>query len=341
MNVGGVPSPRICRGLAGPPTSGTVLLLMSSRSVAVIDIGSNSIKVLIASRAAEGGVAPVSFHTVDARIGAGISKSEPRLSEEGMQRGVDAIRALLAHAAPYKPGQTVLVATSAVRDARNGDEFRAKVRAATGHDIRILSGNEEANLIGRGLTCDTALRDLRDFYVLDLGGGSLECLAFRHRHIEQALSLQLGCVRLTEKFVADPSAPFSRASQSQIADHTRAVLAQSGFRFSLGELAATVGTGGTVTSVRAILGAREEKSFESTSATITTAQLSELLTWIGALPLEERKKVPGLPAARADVFPTALATFLAVAEIGRITAFRNSLFNLRYGVAAELLGPTL
>jgi exopolyphosphatase/guanosine-5'-triphosphate,3'-diphosphate pyrophosphatase len=310
---------------------------MPSASVAVVDIGSNSIKVLIATRGTDGGVFPLAFHSLDSRIGSGISRTEPRLSEEGMTRGVEAVRSLVAHAEPFQPSRIALVATSAVRDARNGAEFRNRVHAATGHEIRILSGEEEANLIGRGLTCDAALRDVRDFYVFDLGGGSLEGLAFRDRRIEQAVSLQLGCVRLTEQFVPDPNAPFTAASQAQITQHTRDVFESSDFKFSLPEAAVAVGTGGTVTTVRTILGAREAKSFEATSPVVTTAQLRELLNWIGPLPLAERKRISGLPAARADVFPTALATLIAVADLGGIAAFRNSLYNLRYGVADELL----
>ncbi len=144
-----------------------------SPAVAVIDIGSNSIKVLVAARNETGVVTALKSKTIDARISAGISKAKPELSEEGMARGLAAIQELLTDAAPFSPVRTVLVATSAVRDAGNGDHFRARVRAATGHDIRILTGDEEANLIGRGLTCDPALADLKDFYVFDLGGGSL------------------------------------------------------------------------------------------------------------------------------------------------------------------------
>ncbi|WP_415907660.1 hypothetical protein [Oleiharenicola sp. Vm1] len=183
---------------------------MSAPAVAVVDIGSNSIKALVAARAPDGGLEIRLHQSLDARISAGISAATPRLSEEGMTRGLAAVQALLALAAPFAPARTLLVATSAVRDAANGAEFRARIRAATGHEIRILTGREEANGIGRGLTADAALADLRDFYVFDLGGGSLECLEFRDRQIQQELSLQLGCVRLTEKFVRDPSAPFPR-----------------------------------------------------------------------------------------------------------------------------------
>src|SRR5207249_1268753 len=116
---------------------------------------------------------------------------------------------------------TVLVATSAVRDGQNGDAFCRRIHAVTGHAVRVLSGEEEANAIGRGLTTDPALQDTRDFYVFDLGGGSLECLAFRERRIEQAVSLQLGCVRLMEKLVVDSESPFSMANQAAVIAHTR------------------------------------------------------------------------------------------------------------------------
>lgn len=308
---------------------------MSAPAVAVVDIGSNSIKALVAARAPDGGLEIRLHQSLDARISAGISAATPRLSEEGMARGLAAVQALLALAAPFAPARTLLVATSAVRDAANGAEFRARIRAATGHEIRILTGREEANGIGRGLTADAALADLRDFYVFDLGGGSLECLEFRDRQIQQELSLQLGCVRLTEKFVRDPSAPFSPESRTQIAAHVAATLRASGFRF--GATRHAVGTGGTVATVRAILGARVGRKAEETEPRVSTAELAALLDQLATLPLEERKRVKGLPAARADVFPAALATILAVADAGGFSEFRHSFYNLRYGLAAELL----
>ena len=311
---------------------------MSSGSVAVIDIGSNSIKVLVATRALDSRVAALKTHTIDARISAGISRAAPRLTEEGMARGLDAIRTLLADATPFAPVATVLVATSAVRDAQNGGDFRERVRAATGHTIRILTGDEEANLIGRGLTCDPALASLRDFYVFDLGGGSLECLAFWDRRIQHAVSLQLGCVRLTEKFVADSAQPLAAAAAKAISLHTHEILTQSGFAFSLPSAAVAVGTGGTLTTVRTIAAAQAGRTLEQTDPSITVAQLRVLLASLGAMSLADRRKVPGLPPARADVFPTALATLITVAEIGRFDAYRHSLFNLRYGLADEALG---
>lgn len=307
-------------------------------SVAVIDIGSNSIKLLVATRSPEGSsVVVLTERTIEARISAGIDRKTPRLAEEGMQRGIEAIRELLAMAAPFSPQRIVLVATSAVRDAQNGADFAARVHAATGQKIRILDGIEEANLIGRGLTCDPALAGLRDFYVFDLGGGSLECLAFRDRRIEQTASLQLGCVRLTEKFVPDATLPFSESMARAVAAHTRQVIVNAGFAFTLPAGAAAVATGGTASTVRAIAGAQAGRTFEEAESPIPTTRLRELLASLGSLSLAERKKIPGLPPNRADIFPTALATLIAVAELGRFDAFRHSLFNLRFGLAAELL----
>jgi exopolyphosphatase/guanosine-5'-triphosphate,3'-diphosphate pyrophosphatase len=310
----------------------------ASPTVAILDIGSNSIKILIARRdATTGQLTAEKYKTLDARISAGISHATPRLSEDGMTRGLAAIQELLADAAPFAPIKTILVATSAVRDAANGSDFRQRVRTATGHTIRILTGDEEANLIGRGLTCDPALAHLRDFYVFDLGGGSLECLAFRDRQITQAVSLQLGCVRLTERFIADPTQPLSSENLSRIAAHTRDVFAQHNFRFDLPPTAAAIGTGGTVTTARTILGQRSGKELADTDSFVSTAQLRELLDFTRQQPLATRRQIPGLPPGRADVFPTALVTLLALTDLGHLPGLHNSLYNLRWGLAADSL----
>ena len=307
-------------------------------SVAVIDIGSNSIKLLVAARSGAGNLTALKYRTIDARISAGLSQATPRLGEEGMARGLEAVHTLLADASPFKPTRTVLVATSAVRDAANGPEFRERVRAATGQTIRILSGDEEANLIGRGLTCDPALTALRDFFVFDLGGGSLECLRYEDRQIKQAVSLQLGCVRMTERFIRDVTAPLVQSESSALALHVCAELKRSGFRCPLATPAA-VFTGGSMTAIRAIKAARHDVALEEVPAIVATEAVAHLLDELAPLTLEQRKAVPGLPPARADVFPAALVTMLSVAEYAHIPAFHHSLYNLRWGLAAEFLTP--
>lgn len=309
---------------------------MTPGSVAVVDIGSNTIKVLIAAREAEGRLQAVGMKTIDARISTGISHRDPILSDEGMQRGLDAVRELLAYATSYHPVRVVLVATAAVRDARNGDDFRARVRAATGYEVRVLSGTEEADLIGRGLTVDPALTQLRDFYVFDLGGGSLECLSFDGRRVQQSLSLPLGSVRLAELLVPDARLPFTEADAAAVRAHVRRTLEGSGFRFDLKE-ASAVCAGGSMTAARLVLAAETRVTLEESPPVVSVSELHRLLRDIGPLPLQARQRVPGLPPARADVFPTALATMVAIAELAGVDAFQHSFYNLRWGVAAELL----
>ena len=292
--------------------------------------------MLVATRDPAGRLQALLSRTVESRISAGIGKSEPRLTEDGMARGLAAIRELLAGAAPFAPARIVLVATSAVRDAVNGPDFRTRVKAATGHDIRILTGDEEANFIGRGLTCDPALAELRDFYVFDLGGGSLECLLFNDRRIKQALSLQLGCVRMTERFIKDPTAPLVVAETTALAVHVRDELKRSGFRFPVVAPAA-VFTGGSMSTVRTLKGALHGLTLEETPAILGVDTLAHLLDELAPLTLEQRKAVPGMPAPRADILPAALVTMLAVADYAHVDRFHHSLHNLRWGIAAEAL----
>lgn len=302
--------------------------------VAVIDIGSNSIKLLVAARGEGSRLVARQIRTIEARISAGISSENPRLGPDGAERGVQAVAGLVADANAFGPRQIIIVATSAVRGAANGPEFCARIQAETGHPVRVLTGGEEAGLIGRGLLCDPALESLRDFYVFDLGGGSLECLYFRDRTVVQEVSLPLGCVRLTEVFVADPAAPF--AAGKPIAAHVRKAVVDAGF--SLTQSAPAVGTGGTLTTARAVLGARTGLALEQTDPRLTAGQLRDMLAQVGGLSLADRKLVPGLPPARADVFPTALATLIALAGLGGFEAYHHSLYNLRWGVAYEALG---
>lgn len=308
-----------------------------SKRVAVIDIGSNTIKLLVAERTETGEIRAVHMRTIDARISKGISAAQPFLGESGMQAGVAAVESLLADVDAHQPCAVQLVATSAVRDAANGPEFQDRVLQRTGHPIRILSGHEEANLIGRGLRCDKTLRSFTDFYVFDLGGGSLEFLSFRNASVEQAFSLPLGCVRMTERYVPDPTRAFTKEVDTRIREETRQAVRASSFRFNLPSTAQAVFAGGTMTTVRAIFAQRQGVSLLQASPVVSVPELEQLLSEVGALPLASRQAIPGLPPARADVFPTALATILAVAELGEIRSFHHSMHNLRWGVASMML----
>lgn len=309
---------------------------IASPTVAVIDIGSNTIKALVATRNEHGLLESVEQRTLDSRISDGISGSSMHLTDDAIAEGREAVTELMTMISAHEPDEISIVATSAVREASNGDLFAKRIEDVTGHKLQVLSGEEEARLIGRGLLCDPAMTKWEDFHVFDLGGGSLEVLTFRKRELTQAVSLPLGCVRLTEKFVEDPDAPFSAESGESIRSHVRRQLLNADVEFLTDKPMAAF-TGGTMTTSRAILAAAKDVGFSKTAPRVTVELLGAILKKLGSLPLEDRRVVPGLPAKRADVMPTALATVIALAEFARLSEFQHSLYNLRWGLADSLL----
>lgn len=306
-------------------------------TVAVIDVGSNSIKLLVA-RAGEtpNTLETVFSETIETRISSGISRELPSLSDAAIQAGTETIAELKQMAMNYLPQQTAIVATSAVRDAINGDEFVQSVFEATGFRIRILSGKEEATYIGQGLSCDPAIAGMTSFIQSDIGGGSLELIRFEAGEIVNALSLQLGAVRLTEKFVQDREAPLSNEAGVAIREHVEAALRNSQFDFSPDTLP-LIATGGAYTVSRAILAAKAESEIEHSSPKLERDVLSQLKHELAPLPLHERLNTPHLPAARADILPTALITIDTLLEHSGRAHLTHSFYNLRYGIAANLL----
>ncbi len=307
------------------------------RTVAVIDIGSNTIKLLVASRDPHIRAISETFrHTLETRLGKGISAANPTFSLETIEQGANAVAELVSIAREYQPESVKIVATSAVRDAANREDLRHAIRAQTGLHLDIITGQREAELIGAAIQLDPAI-SADDFYVFDLGGGSLECLRFRRKKLEQTVSLPLGCVRLTEKLVPNPHAPLQADAARRIAAEVQRVLHESGFEFSLSETAIAVGTGGTLTVSLDILAAKQNKTLHEIPRFLSGENLRQLLEQIGSQPYPDRLKIEKLSPGRADVFPTALATFLALIDLTKTDGLHLSLLNLRYGLAAELL----
>ena len=308
-------------------------------TVAVIDIGSNSIKLLVATRdpAAPGRLIAVHQRTEETRIGTGITGNPPTLRDDAMARALVSVEVLLADAAAHRAEAVRIVATSAVRDAVNRDTFIDRLRTATGHTLVVLTGAEEAAGIGRGIACDPALEGTAKFYLFDLGGGSLEMLEFHDGVVRQLASLQLGCVRVTERCVPDPQRVLTAGEIEAVRGHVRHVIRESGFRFDLAPPVVAVVTGGTATTFRAVEAAASGKAFAATSALLPVAALNDLAARLCTLTHQGRCTIPGVPPPRADVFPAALLTLVEVAGFARATEFRHSFYNLRFGLAARML----
>ena len=306
-------------------------------TVAVIDVGSNSIKLLVARAGAKSNsIDTLCRETIETRISGGISSKLPSLNEDAITAGTNTIAKLQNMAQNYQPDRTVVVATSAVRDAINGNDFVQNIAEGTGLQVRILSGAEEANYIGQGISCDPAIGGMTSFIQTDIGGGSLELIRFEAGQIQQAISLQLGAVRLTERFVEDADAPLTLKIEASIRRYVTEQLMSSDFDFSPAELP-LIGTGGAYTVSRAMLAAETDSDIEHSLPHLERSTLSQLKNKLAPLPVRERLSIPHLPAARADIMPTALITIDALLEVANRSSLTHSLYNLRYGVAANLL----
>lgn len=303
--------------------------------VAVIDIGSNSIKLLVAGR----GSPMETLHQAirETRISAGIGTTfVPALQRENMNSGVESVLQLLTEARSYDPGTLHVVATSAVRDAVNGKDFSQLLAEKTGLTLRVLSGEEEARLIAEGIATDPAIRGCRNFSLVDLGGGSLECIRWINGRLEQAVSLRLGAVRIAERHHVDLTGPLSERAREAIEGEVRETIDRSGFAFEAG--APLVGTGGSVTVSRLIMARKRGLNLHSSNPNLSIEALRSLYEEIANLPMEDRLNVPGLPRERADIFPAALLILLTLMDIAESPRILHSFRNLRFGLAAESLG---
>ena len=181
--------------------------MQGNGKVAVIDIGSNTIKALCVEDR-DGRLHKLGAQSIEARLGGEQRDGRPWLTDERREAAVDAIRKLVDFVQAYDPDSVEAVATSAVRDAENQEQFRADIKRATGLTLRVLSEAQEAMLIGRGISCDPGLPDRNSFAAVDLGGGSLQLTQVKQGEITSVASFPLGAVRTTTRFCPhDPPEP--------------------------------------------------------------------------------------------------------------------------------------
>ena len=172
---------------------------------AVFDLGSNSIKCVMAETRARG-VRILHEESVSTRLAEHLIDT-CELRPEAIARTLDALRQLRAKANDLGIERFRAVATSAVRDSRNRREFLRAAREVLGFPVRLLSGVEEAETIFSGVTADPHWRG-KDIFILDIGGGSAEWVQGRHGKMEKRISLPLGAARLRERFLHEyPVAP--------------------------------------------------------------------------------------------------------------------------------------
>ena len=284
---------------------------------AVIDIGTNTVKLLVAE-VRDGQVFPIVSKDQTTRLGESVAATR-QLSAAAIARTVTAIDGYVADAHEHAVSSVSAFTTSAARDARNQQEFLAAVRHQCGIDVVVLSGQQEAELIFSGVASDP-LWSTRRLVVLDIGGGSAEIIRGQGRKLNKWASLPLGAVRLTEQF--------RDRSFAELATHLRTTL-----RTALADFADPdcqfIATGGATTTLgRVATGTADH-------ASLTFAEVSGMVTQLNALSLAERQKVPGLPAERADIIVAGGAVLLFAMEAIGAPALTVSIRTLRYGALLQ------
>ncbi len=280
--------------------------------VAVVDIGTNSTRLLVAEvdAAARQVTAELARESVVTRLGQGVDATGA-LAPEAMDRVfavLDRYRTLIdAHAVEA----TTAVLTSAVRDASNGPAFTEAVRTRYGLEARRIPGELEARLTFLGATSERA--DPTALVVVDIGGGSTEFVVGHGGRVDFFTSVQAGVVRMSERHLhTDPPRP---AELAALADDVRAVIAAGVPPAVRGSVDAGIAVAGTATQSAAIALALEP--YDPTRVhghVLDVAVLDELLGRLAALPEAERRAVPGLHPDRA---PTIVAGVLMLAECAR------------------------
>ncbi|NDV63331.1 hypothetical protein G0Q06_12770 [Puniceicoccales bacterium CK1056] len=303
--------------------------------VAVIDIGSNSIKSLVAERdGGTFGLRALHEKTLEVRISQGIGGNPPMLHAERIEAGVEAVRELWDDCQDNGPlGGLRIVATSAVRSAGNGQLFTGAIEALTGISPQVLTGAEEADAIALGVRTDPSIEDhLNDFTVFDLGGGSLELIRFEHHGVTDRTSLPLGAVRLTEQFFSDPSQPIPKIEQVKLYQFIHEHILASGVEVR----APLVGCSGGLAALRNVVAARAEAHHPDPSY-FPRKLIESMAIEFAGMDLTRRMAVEGLPTRRADIFPAAMIVFKVLLEMAQADGIRHSLHNLRYGLALMML----
>lgn len=277
-----------------------------TRRFATIDIGTNSVLLLVAAKQPDGSFTAVEEAMELTRLGSGVDRSGV-LAEGPLRDTVAAAARFAARARALDARGLVITATSAARDAANGAEFLRAVQEATGVTAEILSGDEEA-----ALTYESASRDFGDgpLLALDIGGGSTELVAGEGGAVSFRRSFDLGCVRLTERWLhGDPPAPSELEALRAELRQAWAQLpqAQAGAR-----LVAIAGTATTLCALHLGLPAYDGERVHG--ARLTLRDVRALAERLAAMPLDERLALPGLQPKRADVIVAGVELLAAAME---------------------------
>jgi exopolyphosphatase / guanosine-5'-triphosphate,3'-diphosphate pyrophosphatase len=301
-------------------------MAIDSHRVAVVDIGSNSTRLLIADVAA-GRVTEIERQSRVTRLGRGVDLSG-QLSAEAIEAACDAIADYVEICREAGVEKIDAIATSAVRDASNGSAFVAELRERFALSARVLDGEEEARLTYLGATCEHSPSEAT--LVVDIGGGSTELIVGTGREIAFHTSLQAGVVRHSERHVS--SDPPTTLELEALAADFRSLIEKA----TTGAPAATAGiaVAGTPTSLASIeLGLEPYDPKQVHGHTLTLTSIQRLLSQLASAPLSKRVEITGLHPDRAPNIVTGVVILVETMRAFGLEEIAVSEHDILYGTA--------
>jgi len=307
--------------------------MTSPETLAAIDVGTNSFHLIVVRLLGENRFSVIAKEKIVVRLGESASQIK-HLGEEAMNRGVEAMN-LFALVAARTGARVRAVATSAVREASNGDEFVERVREAAGIDIEVISGPEEARLIYLGVMQALPVFNRR-IALFDIGGGSIEFLVGEQGRILYANSFKIGAIRMTQRFF-----PRERVTTQEVEAcrlfirgdiyHASQEIRRHGIR----ELIASSGTAQTIAAMA--IAARGEVAPESLNGQRLTRR--EVRSIVGriikARTFDERSQIPGVDPRRADILVAGALALETIVEECDAEAIVISSYALREGIVLD------
>jgi exopolyphosphatase/guanosine-5'-triphosphate,3'-diphosphate pyrophosphatase len=293
---------------------------LRARPVAALDVGSNTIRLLVAGRE-DGGLKTELDLSDFARLGMGVAETH-ELEPARMERALKTIRQYVTAARDAGAREIAAVATSAVREAANGPAFVDRVRREAGIDLEIISGEREAELTYLGATCELPVAE--PVVVADVGGGSAEVIAAGSDGMCWGEALPLGSGRMTERFIHhDPPTTQEMDGLNQhVCEILRALPS-----FAAGR---AIFTGGSSRYMSKLLGLTQP-------ATISPTQLAEAGQVLQSKSVAEVVEEYGVPLERAQVLPGGVGVLAGIAtfyEVDTVTIARGG---IREGMVVDLL----
>jgi exopolyphosphatase/guanosine-5'-triphosphate,3'-diphosphate pyrophosphatase len=302
------------------------------RVFAAVDIGANSVRLKIA-RSVQHRLKTLHEDRVVTRLGESVFRFGV-LSPEAMDATVTVLRRFHRDVQEHGAEHVRVVATSALRDARNASAFIAWVHAATGWKVEVISGLEEGRLIHLGILSNTRIH-ARRLLLIDLGGGSCEMTLSEHGHIRDITSLPLGAVRLTQEFLRhDPPETIElHRMRTNIAETIHGIQKRiSGAKAD--KVVATSGTPAALTGAALWADKRHNKRHDGAVSREVVERLAEELS---TMDHEERARVPGIGPRRAEIIVAGAFVFAELMARCNLSSFQYSPLGLRDGVLAQML----